>query len=165
MSMLEDLIPWSVAYQDQFIRYRGNPVAMCDTPNRAKTIVRMLNAQEAGTTTAAQHHEQPISDVPDQFVEQLAADLCDRAMRPARAVYHPSSWEQAGRENAGPPESTKRQWWRRHAREVISAVRHQVPPMLTHWLRAGHGGRTRSEDVALPAEVLDPGHGPSEVAQ
>lgn len=58
----------------------------------------------------------------DQLVEELAADLCDRARRPARTAYHPESWELAGMENAGPPESTKRDWWRQHAREVITWV-------------------------------------------
>lgn len=115
-----------------------------------------------------------------------------RVARPARTAYHPSSWERAGRENGGPPESTKRDWWRRHAREIIAMVRHHVPParqvttvaelnalgahavirdrsrivhshdpgQLDHWLRAGRGGRTPAVDVVLPADVLDPGHGP-----
>jgi len=33
----------------------------------------------------------------DDQLEELAADLCDRARRPARSVYHPESWEHAKR--------------------------------------------------------------------
>jgi hypothetical protein len=56
------------------------------------------------------------------LIEALAADLCDQGRRPGRTTYHRVSWDVAGRTNAGPPETTQREWWRHYAREVLAWV-------------------------------------------
>lgn len=74
---------WSVTAHGKIIRRTGNPVAMVDTSELALDMVAMLNAQEAGTTAAAQHYEQRLADVRAEFEKQLA--IADRRATNAQA--------------------------------------------------------------------------------
>ena len=68
--------PWQVVH-DQFIRHNaGAPVAMAETPGRARELVSLLNAQAAGDSLAGQRFDQRLADVREEFRRRLA--IADR---------------------------------------------------------------------------------------
>ena len=67
-------------------------------------------------------------DLSTDLIDRLAADLCDRAARPARIAYDPAAWNEAGQHTLPSGRGTRQDYWRRHAAEVVSWVLTHVIP-------------------------------------
>jgi hypothetical protein len=67
---------WGVTRNEQFITFAGNPVAMGDTPARAKEMAALLNAQGLGRNLERERFNERLDDVRVEFERRLS--IADR---------------------------------------------------------------------------------------